>query len=105
MEFYALSRETGDMKYAKAAAKPLIEVHRMNPKTYLLPSHLYANGRMADPQVYTTGALADSYYEYLLKVRVQAGKNKEEMVHDTGKRWEHAMDAWLDFFVYRDGNM
>ena len=39
LEFYALSKETGDMKYAKASAKPLEAVHGMYPNSSLLPTH------------------------------------------------------------------
>ena len=101
LEFYALSKETGDMKYAKASAKPLEAVHGMYPNSSLLPTHFNNLGEIIPPMRYTMGAMADSYYEYLLKAWVQAGSHRDEMVHDTGRRWERSMEAMSRFLVYR----
>ena len=105
LEFYALSKETGDMKYAKASAKPLEAVHGMYPNSSLLPTHFNNLGEIIPPMRYTMGAMADSYYEYLLKAWVQAGSHRDEMVHDTGRRWEGAMDATIKELVHRRGGV
>ncbi|QDZ21691.1 alpha-1,2-Mannosidase [Chloropicon primus] len=105
LEFYALSRETGDMKYAEASAKPLVAVHERNKNHYLLPAHFFGNGNKASPEAYTVAGYADSYYEYLLKAWVQAGAHRGDMVHDTGKRWEGAMDEMIQYLVNRRGGV
>ena len=55
-----------------------------------------------EPELYSTGAMIDSYLEYLLKAWVQAGEHKEDMLHNTGKRWETAMDEMLKHLVKRN---
>jgi mannosyl-oligosaccharide alpha-1,2-mannosidase len=102
LEFYALSRETGDMKYAEASAKPLIEIHKKYPDKGLLPAYFSQSGTIVKPELYSTGAMVDSYLEYLIKVWVQAGEHKEQMTHDTGRRWEKAMDEMLKYLVKRN---
>ncbi|QDZ21689.1 alpha-1,2-Mannosidase [Chloropicon primus] len=105
LEFYALSRETGDMKYAEASAKPLIGVHKRNNAQYLLSTHFLSSGEVATEETYTMGAMADSYYEYLLKAWVQAGAHRGDMVHDTGKRWEGAMDEMIKYLLYKQKSL
>lgn len=94
MEFYALSRETGDMKYAMAAARPLKRLHEMHKASPLLPTSFYDSGRFAIPPLFTLGSMADSYYEYLLKCWVQAGNRREEMVLNTGKEGRRDGKSW-----------
>ena len=48
--------------------------------------------------------MADSYYEYLLKAWVQGGQHKGELLLDTGKRWEMAMDDMITYLVRRSKN-
>ena len=45
LEFYALSRETGDMKYAEASAKPLMGIHKRYPNKGLLPAYFSRGGK------------------------------------------------------------
>ena len=51
LEFNALSRETGNMKYAEAAAKPLRAIHEKYPKKGLLPSYFLPNGKLSSRQL------------------------------------------------------
>lgn len=87
LEFYALSRETGNETYAMAAARPLAAVHNLYPNQFLLPTHFAYDGiTIGGPgERYTMGGMADSYYEYLLKCWVQGGTRRGDMVLDTGK--------------------
>ena len=48
--------------------------------------------------------MADSYYEYLLKAWGQGGQHKGELLLDTGKRWEMAMDDMITYLVRRSKN-
>jgi mannosyl-oligosaccharide alpha-1,2-mannosidase len=61
----------------------------------LLPTYInFENGMLTNGQ-YTIGALADSYYEYLLKVWVLKGR-KDEMYRDM---WVRAMDEMMERLV------
>jgi len=86
LEFRYLSAVTGDMRFAKAA-ETCSKAIRATGARGLLPIHLSPPDAMP-PQVLADrlamGALADSYYEYLLKQWIQS---PEETLH---KR------AWLE---------
>eukprot|EP00928_Gymnodinium_smaydae_P074303 TRINITY_DN57365_c0_g1_i1.p1 TRINITY_DN57365_c0_g1~~TRINITY_DN57365_c0_g1_i1.p1 ORF type:complete len:468 (-),score=58.45 TRINITY_DN57365_c0_g1_i1:60-1463(-) len=74
LEFRYISQQTGDSRYQAAADQVLKS---------LLPSS------ESEVNVESVGAGADSYYEYLLKVYLQAGKQEPELVDN----WELAMEA------------
>ena len=72
------SKETGDMKYAKASAK-LEAVHGMYPNSFLLPTSFNNLGRSSTDAVHhgRHGRLLLQY----LQAWVQAGSHRDEMVH------------------------
>ena len=76
MEFYAVARETGDMKYRHLAEKGVKRIYTHNQKAGLLPLYLDTNGGVWSGKI-SFGAMGDSYYEYLLKCWVQSGKSPD----------------------------
>ena len=72
-----LSHHTGDPKYKKAIDRIYRTLERTPTNDGLLPtflSPLTGEGTHGD---YSMGAMADSYYEYLLKMWIQGGKKDE----------------------------
>ncbi|RLW00351.1 hypothetical protein DV515_00008990 [Chloebia gouldiae] len=69
LEFRELSRLTGDEKFRKAVDEVMKHVHILSGKNDgLVPMFINTNsGQFTHLGVYTLGARADSYYEYLLK--------------------------------------
>ncbi|XP_028828869.1 endoplasmic reticulum mannosyl-oligosaccharide 1,2-alpha-mannosidase isoform X2 [Denticeps clupeoides] len=76
LEFRELSRLTGDPRYQKAVDEVMSQVHRLGGKRDgLVPMFINTNsGKFSHRGVFTLGARADSYYEYLLKQWLQGGK-------------------------------
>ena len=69
MEFRYLSEMTGDGSFARAVNKVFDLMVGKRPADGLFPIHVSTrDGAFANRQV-TFGALGDSFYEYLLKVR------------------------------------
>ncbi|KAF4074283.1 hypothetical protein AMELA_G00237750 [Ameiurus melas] len=84
LEFRELSRLTGDTKYQDAVMEVMKQVHKLGGKhDGLVPMFINTNsGQFTHLGVYTLGARADSYYEYLLKQWIQGGKMEMELLED-----------------------
>ncbi|XP_055988953.1 endoplasmic reticulum mannosyl-oligosaccharide 1,2-alpha-mannosidase [Sorex fumeus] len=84
LEFRELSRLTGNSKYQEAAEKVTRHVHTLaGKKDGLVPMFINTHsGLFTHLGVFTLGARADSYYEYLLKQWVQGGKKETQLRDD-----------------------
>ncbi|XP_044120389.1 endoplasmic reticulum mannosyl-oligosaccharide 1,2-alpha-mannosidase-like isoform X1 [Neovison vison] len=84
LEFRELSRLTGNKKFQEAAEEVTRRVHSLpGKKDGLVPMFIDTHsGRFTHPGVFTLGARADSYYEYLLKQWVQGGKQEPQLLED-----------------------
>ncbi|CAM4542726.1 hypothetical protein PO909_026100 [Leuciscus waleckii] len=84
LEFRELSRLTGDTKYKLAVMEVMQQVHKLDgKKDGLVPMFINTNNGLFTHQgIYTLGARADSYYEYLLKQWIQGGKTENELLDD-----------------------
>ncbi|XP_076836167.1 endoplasmic reticulum mannosyl-oligosaccharide 1,2-alpha-mannosidase [Brachyhypopomus gauderio] len=84
LEFRELSRLTQDPQYQKAVDEVTKKVHRLDGKRDgLVPMFININsGKFTHRGVFTLGARADSYYEYLLKQWLQGGKEEPELLED-----------------------
>uniref|UniRef100_A0A673IF73 alpha-1,2-Mannosidase n=1 Tax=Sinocyclocheilus rhinocerous TaxID=307959 RepID=A0A673IF73_9TELE len=84
LEFRELSRLTGDPKYKLAVMEVMKQVHKLDGKQDgLVPMFINThNGLFTHQGIYTLGARADSYYEYLLKQWIQGGKTENELLDD-----------------------
>ncbi|XP_016332962.1 endoplasmic reticulum mannosyl-oligosaccharide 1,2-alpha-mannosidase-like [Sinocyclocheilus anshuiensis] len=84
LEFRELSRLTGDPKYKLAVMEVMKQVHKLDGKQDgLVPMFINThNGLFTHQGIYTLGARADSYYEYLLKQWIQGGKTENVLLDD-----------------------
>ncbi|XP_076854341.1 mannosidase, alpha, class 1B, member 1b isoform X3 [Brachyhypopomus gauderio] len=84
LEFRELSRLSGDPQYQAAVMEVMRQVHQLEGKhDGLVPMFINTNsGQFTHVGVYTLGARADSYYEYLLKQWIQGGKKETELLED-----------------------
>ncbi|KAG9337347.1 hypothetical protein JZ751_028915, partial [Albula glossodonta] len=84
LEFRELSRLTQDPQYKEAVDRVMQMVHSMEGKhDGLVPMFINTNsGQFTHRGVFTLGARADSYYEYLLKQWLQGGKKETELLED-----------------------
>ncbi|XP_043913988.1 endoplasmic reticulum mannosyl-oligosaccharide 1,2-alpha-mannosidase isoform X2 [Protopterus annectens] len=84
LEFRELSRLTGDDKFKNAVDSVMKHVHELGGKHEgLVPMFINTNsGQFSHLGVFTLGARADSYYEYLLKQWIQGGKKETNLVED-----------------------
>ncbi|XP_073696013.1 mannosidase, alpha, class 1B, member 1b [Garra rufa] len=84
LEFRELSRLTGDPKYKLAVMEVMNQVHKLDGKQDgLVPMFINTNNGLFTHQgIYTLGARADSYYEYLLKQWIQGGRTEIELLND-----------------------
>ncbi|XP_066509689.1 endoplasmic reticulum mannosyl-oligosaccharide 1,2-alpha-mannosidase-like isoform X2 [Hoplias malabaricus] len=84
LEFRELSHLTGDPKYQAAVMEVMRQVHKLEGKRDgLVPMFINTNnGQFTHLGIYTLGARADSYYEYLLKQWIQGGKKETELLED-----------------------
>ncbi|KAL6465303.1 hypothetical protein MHYP_G00254360 [Metynnis hypsauchen] len=84
LEFRELSRLTEDPKYQAAVMEVMQQVHKLEGKhDGLVPMFINTNnGQFTHLGIYTLGARADSYYEYLLKQWIQGGKKETELLED-----------------------
>ncbi|XP_053137854.1 endoplasmic reticulum mannosyl-oligosaccharide 1,2-alpha-mannosidase isoform X2 [Hemicordylus capensis] len=84
LEFRELSRLTGEEKFQNAVDGVMKHVHTLPGKNDgLVPMFINTNsGQFTHLGVYTLGARADSYYEYLLKQWIQGGKKENELLED-----------------------
>uniref|UniRef100_A0AAA9U0J9 alpha-1,2-Mannosidase n=1 Tax=Bos taurus TaxID=9913 RepID=A0AAA9U0J9_BOVIN len=84
LEFRELSRLTGDKKFQEAAEEVTRRVHALHGKLDgLVPMFINTNsGSFTHLGMFTLGARADSYYEYLLKQWIQGGKKERQLLED-----------------------
>ncbi|XP_062867888.1 endoplasmic reticulum mannosyl-oligosaccharide 1,2-alpha-mannosidase [Trichomycterus rosablanca] len=84
LEFRELSRLTQDPQYQNAVDEVTRLVHKLDGKRDgLVPMFINTNsGKFTHRGVFTLGARADSYYEYLLKQWLQGGKKEIELLED-----------------------
>ncbi|XP_047556571.1 endoplasmic reticulum mannosyl-oligosaccharide 1,2-alpha-mannosidase isoform X1 [Lutra lutra] len=84
LEFRELSRLTGNKKFQEAAEEVTRRVHSLpGKKDGLVPMFINTHsGLFTHMGVFTLGARADSYYEYLLKQWVQGGKKETQLLED-----------------------
>ncbi|XP_039081613.1 endoplasmic reticulum mannosyl-oligosaccharide 1,2-alpha-mannosidase-like [Hyaena hyaena] len=84
LEFRELSRLTGNKKFQEAAEEVTRRVHSLpGKKDGLVPMFISTHsGLFTHLGVFTLGARADSYYEYLLKQWIQGGKKETQLLED-----------------------
>ncbi|XP_059850460.1 endoplasmic reticulum mannosyl-oligosaccharide 1,2-alpha-mannosidase-like isoform X1 [Hypanus sabinus] len=84
LEFRELSRLTKKEKYRTAVDDVMKHIHRLGgKKDGLVPMFINTNtGQFTHLGVYTLGARADSYYEYLLKQWIQGGRKEADLLED-----------------------
>ncbi|KAM9641757.1 endoplasmic reticulum mannosyl-oligosaccharide 1,2-alpha-mannosidase isoform 2-T2 [Trichechus inunguis] len=84
LEFRELSRLTGNEKFQEAVVEVTRRVHSLSgKKDGLVPMFINTHsGHFTHLGVYTLGARADSYYEYLLKQWIQGGKKETQLLED-----------------------
>ncbi|XP_027797266.1 endoplasmic reticulum mannosyl-oligosaccharide 1,2-alpha-mannosidase isoform X3 [Marmota flaviventris] len=84
LEFRELSRLTGVKKFQEAAEEVTRHVHHLSgKKDGLVPMFINTHsGSFTHLGVFTLGARADSYYEYLLKQWIQGGKQETQLLED-----------------------
>ncbi|KAG8518622.1 Endoplasmic reticulum mannosyl-oligosaccharide 1,2-alpha-mannosidase [Galemys pyrenaicus] len=84
LEFRELSRLTGVKKFREAAEAVTRHVHGLpGKKDGLVPMFINTHsGLFTHTAVFTLGARADSYYEYLLKQWIQGGKTEKQLLED-----------------------
>ncbi|XP_066111754.1 endoplasmic reticulum mannosyl-oligosaccharide 1,2-alpha-mannosidase-like [Saccopteryx bilineata] len=84
LEFRELSRLTGVKKFQEAAEEVTRRVHSLSgKKDGLVPMFINTHsGLFTHVGVFTLGARADSYYEYLLKQWIQGGKQDTRLLED-----------------------
>lgn len=84
LEFRELSRLTKNDKYQAAVDDVMKQIHRLEgKKDGLVPMFINTNsGKFSHLGVYTLGARADSYYEYLLKQWIQGGRKEADLLED-----------------------
>ncbi|KAM7369297.1 hypothetical protein PAMP_013576 [Pampus punctatissimus] len=84
LEFRELSRLTQDPLYQDVVNEVMKLVHKLPGKQDgLVPMFINTNsGQFTHRGVFTLGARADSYYEYLLKQWIQGGKTEDDLLED-----------------------
>lgn len=84
LEFRELSHLTQDPQYQDAVNEVMRHVHQLPGKhDGLVPMFINTNsGHFSHKGVFTLGARADSYYEYLLKQWIQGGKTEDDLLED-----------------------
>uniref|UniRef100_A0A3P8TLN9 alpha-1,2-Mannosidase n=1 Tax=Amphiprion percula TaxID=161767 RepID=A0A3P8TLN9_AMPPE len=84
LEFRELSRLTQEPQYQEVVNEVMKMVHTLPGKhDGLVPMFINTNsGQFTHKGVFTLGARADSYYEYLLKQWIQGGKTEDDLLED-----------------------
>ncbi|CAL8328551.1 unnamed protein product [Arctogadus glacialis] len=84
LEFRELTRLTHDQQYQNAVGEVARQVHQLEGKQDgLVPMFINTNsGQFTRQGIFTLGARADSYYEYLLKQWIQGGKKEHQFLED-----------------------
>ncbi|XP_074473105.1 endoplasmic reticulum mannosyl-oligosaccharide 1,2-alpha-mannosidase [Sebastes fasciatus] len=101
LEFRELSRLTQDPQYQEVVNEVMKQVHKLPGKhDGLVPMFINTNsGQFTHKGVFTLGARADSYYEYLLKQWIQGGKMEDDLLED----YLQAVDGVRKHLVRRTG--
>ncbi|CAK6965113.1 endoplasmic reticulum mannosyl-oligosaccharide 1%2C2-alpha-mannosidase isoform X1 [Scomber scombrus] len=84
LEFRELSHLTQEPLYQEVVNEVMKLVHKLPGKhDGLVPMFINTNsGQFSHKGVFTLGARADSYYEYLLKQWIQGGKTEDDLLED-----------------------
>ncbi|XP_077594080.1 endoplasmic reticulum mannosyl-oligosaccharide 1,2-alpha-mannosidase [Stigmatopora nigra] len=84
LEFRELSRLTQEPQFKEVVDEVMKQVHNLPGKhDGLIPMFINTNsGQFSHRGIYTLGARADSYYEYLLKQWLQGGKTEDTLLED-----------------------
>ncbi|XP_022046700.2 endoplasmic reticulum mannosyl-oligosaccharide 1,2-alpha-mannosidase isoform X1 [Acanthochromis polyacanthus] len=84
LEFRELSRLTQEPQYQEVVNEVMKMVHTLPGKhDGLVPMFINTHsGQFTHKGVFTLGARADSYYEYLLKQWIQGGKTEDNLLED-----------------------
>ncbi|XP_007944749.2 endoplasmic reticulum mannosyl-oligosaccharide 1,2-alpha-mannosidase-like [Orycteropus afer afer] len=84
LEFRELSRITGNETFQEAVQEIMKHIHSLPGKNDgLVPIYINAiSGFFSSLNIFTLGAHADSYYEYLLKQWIQGGKKESQLLED-----------------------
>ncbi|KAI6651948.1 hypothetical protein LOD99_4827 [Oopsacas minuta] len=79
LEFKYLSYLTGDKMYSDAVERVMIQIQSLPKTDFLVPQFISADTGDFKPgaRTLTMGSRADSYYEYLLKQWIMAGKTDD----------------------------
>ncbi|CAL8463954.1 g3489 [Coccomyxa elongata] len=97
LEWHALSARTGKLEYGVQADSIIYGLNQRYPKQAFLPVWFNRfSGKYNPGNTYSVGGLADSYYEYLLKLWLLRGRRGEVY----RSMWEKAMDEVLDRLVH-----
>lgn len=101
LEFRELSHLTQDPQYQDVVNEVMQHVHKLPGKhDGLVPMFINTNsGYFSHKGVFTLGARADSYYEYLLKQWIQGGKTEDDLLED----YLQAMDGVRKHLVRQTG--
>lgn len=97
LEFRSLSHATGDARYGRKAERVIEVMNQIKPAHGLYPIYINPNSGKPDNQHVTFGALGDSFYEYLVKVWVQGGKEEGMYRH----MYDAAMDGMTEILLQR----
>lgn len=101
LEFRELSHLTQDPQYQEVVNEVMRHVHSLPGKhDGLVPMFINTNsGQFSHKGVFTLGARADSYYEYLLKQWIQGGKTEDHLLED----YVQAVDGVRKHLVRQSG--
>mmetsp|Transcript_55295 Transcript_55295/g.83666 ORF Transcript_55295/g.83666 Transcript_55295/m.83666 type:complete len:648 (+) Transcript_55295:138-2081(+) len=82
LEFRALARLTGNHDFKRKPERTFEILNDMNPPNGLYPYYISNDAKKVEPphfgnQKITFGAMADSFYEYMLKIWLQGGKTED----------------------------
>ncbi len=94
IEFGVLCERTGREEFCLKAEMGLRFIHARNPDQFLLGETVSRRTGQTYGKL-TTGAGADSYYEYLLKYWILTGKKDEHW----RERWVNSVDEALDLLL------
>ena len=112
VEFRFLSRATGDPKYARAVERVMEHMATLKPADGLFPVYVSPQTGQPSSRQVTFGALGDSFYEYLVKVWIQGGKQEGmyRSMYDTamngmtGKMLQKSSPSKLMYVAEWNGN-
>ncbi|KAK8823609.1 hypothetical protein WA577_002528, partial [Blastocystis sp. JDR] len=95
VEFMYLSKATWRPKYRRIAERIYKSLEKAATRDGLLPTYLDVRTGGVGGDEYTMGAMADSYYEYLLKAWIAGGKKDKRLQ----RMYNRAMDGMMKNLV------